>query len=180
MRRPGRKGRCMSTVAICPEDVRLFAWDELAWLWNPGDFGGVHDCLGLRSRPRLVQTRARGTDDKDARFLQGLAFAALAFHFTKNRNQEGARLLADDALAVLPGYGTAHMGIEIGSVLKSLRALRPMLEGLDTEAVCPMQPLNPANSSIARRLDDRNRSISFDTPLGQEWRWVIRRAGLHA
>jgi uncharacterized protein len=131
----------MSAMAICAEPAgNLCTWDELAQLWNAGDFGGVHDWLGLRWS-RLIQTRARGTDDKDARFLQGLAFAALAFHFTQNRNQEGARLLADDALAVLPGYGAAHMGIEAGPVLRSLRALRPMLENLETEADCPMQPL---------------------------------------
>lgn len=118
----------------------LYAWRELAQLWNAGDFGGVHDWLGLRWS-RLVQTRASGADDRDARFLQGLAFAALAFHFTQNRNQEGARLLADDALAVLPGYGAAYLGIETGPVLKSLRALRPMLENLDNDEECPMQPL---------------------------------------
>jgi uncharacterized protein len=131
----------MSAMAICAEDVHSpFVWGELASLWNVGDFGGVHDWLGLRWS-RLVQTRARGADDEDARFLQGLAFAALAFHFTQNRNQDGARLLADDALAVLPEYGTAHLGVETSQVLRSLRTLRPMLENLETEADCPMQPL---------------------------------------
>jgi hypothetical protein len=131
----------MSTMPICAGDeCSLFVLDELALLWNAGDFGGVHDWLGLRWS-RLIQTSASGTDDKDARFLQGLAFAALAFHFTQNHNQEGARLLADDALAVLPGYGAAHKGIETGPILRSLRALRPMLENLDTQAECPMQPL---------------------------------------
>ena len=143
----------MSAVAICVQDERsLYAWDELASLWNAGDFGGVHDWLGLRWSA-LVQTRARGTDDKDARFLQGLAFAALAFHFTQNRNQDGARLLADDALAVLPEYGTAHLGVETGHVLKSLRALRPMLESLETEADCPMQPL--VSGKLIYRLEAR-------------------------
>jgi hypothetical protein len=130
----------MSAVAFCPvEACDLYAWDELASLWNAGDFGGVHDWLGLRWS-QLVQSSSRGVDDKDARFLQGLAFAALAFHFTQNRNQDGARLLADDALSVLPEYGPAHLGVETGSVLKSLRALRPMLDDLDPEADCPMQP----------------------------------------
>ncbi len=130
----------MSALAFCPEDARsLYAWDELALLWNAGDFGGVHDWLGLRWN-QLVQTRASGMDDKDARFLQGLAFAALAFHFTQNRNQDGAKLLASDALAVLPEYGPAYLGVEVGPVLKSLTALRPMLEDLDPKADCPMQP----------------------------------------
>jgi hypothetical protein len=131
----------MNAMAVCPEDIRsLHSWDELVLLWNAGDFGGVHDWLGLRWS-QLVQMRARSTDDRDARFLQGIAFAALAFHFTQNRNQEGARLLADDALAVLPDYGAGHLGIETRHLLKSLRALRPMLEKLDVEADCPMQPL---------------------------------------
>jgi hypothetical protein len=131
----------MSAIAIRAQHAgELYAWDELALLWNAGNFGGVHDWLGLRWS-RLVQTRARGTDDRDARFLQALAFAALAFHFTQNRNQDGARLLADDALAVLPEFGTAHLGVETAPVLKGLRTLRPMLENLETEADCPMQPL---------------------------------------
>ena len=71
-------------------------------LWNAGDFGGVHDWLGLRWN-KLVQIAFTRGDDKDARFLQGLAFAALAFHFTQNRNQDGARLLADDALCGAAG-----------------------------------------------------------------------------
>ncbi len=133
----------MSVTALCPENARsLYASDELASLWNAGEFGGVHDWLGLRWN-QLIQTRAGGVTDKDARFLQGLAFAALAFHFTQNRNQDGARLLADDALAVLQEYRPAHLGVEVGSVLKSLMVLRPMLENLDTEADCPMRPLVP-------------------------------------
>jgi uncharacterized protein len=143
----------MSVLALCPGDARsLHAWDELASLWNAGDFGAVHDWLGLRWS-RLVQTHASGVDDRDARFLQGLAFAALAFHFTQNRNQDGARLLADDALAVLPEYRPAHLGVEVGLVLKSLTALRPMLEDLDTGAACPIQPFVPGK--LIYRLEAR-------------------------
>lgn len=143
----------MSAMPICVEgESSIHVWDELALLWNSGDFGGVHDWLGLRWS-RLIQTSAHGTDDKDARFLQGLAFAALAFHFTQNRNQDGARLLADDALALLPRYGAAHMGIETGPILTGLRALRPMLDNLDTEADCPMQPLE--SGKFIHRLEAR-------------------------
>lgn len=143
----------MSAVALCPENARnLYAWDELALLWNAGDFGAVHDWLGLRWN-KLIQTRAGGMSDKDARFLQGLAFAALAFHFTQNRNQDGARLLAADALAVLPEYGAAHMGVETGPVLKSLTALRPKLENLNTEADCPIQPF--VTGKLIYRLEAR-------------------------
>jgi len=130
----------MNGIVVSPERAgALFAWDELAALWNAGEFGQVHDWLGLRWN-ELIQTRPGGVDDADARFLQGLAFAALAFHFTQNQNQDGARLLADDALGVLPEYRPAHLGVEVAPVLKTLKALRPLLEGLDTEAECPMQP----------------------------------------
>ncbi len=143
----------MSAVALCPENARnLYAWDELALLWKAGDFGAVHDWLGLRWN-QLIQTRAGGMTDRDARFLQGLAFAALAFHFTQNRNQDGARLLADDALAVLLEYRPAHLGVEVGPVLKSLTALRPMLEDLDTEADCPMRPF--VSGKLIYRLEAR-------------------------
>lgn len=130
----------MSGIVLEPKPLGTpCAWDELAALWNAGDFGAVHDWLGLRWN-QLIQTRPGGVDDTDARFLQGLAFAALAFHFTQNQNQDGARLLADDALAVLPEYGPAHMGVEVTPVLRTLNALRPLLDGLDTEADCPMRP----------------------------------------
>ncbi len=58
----------------------------------------------------------------------------------RTSNQDGARLLADDALGVLPEYRPAHMGVEVAPVLKTLKTLRPLLDGLDTEADCPMQP----------------------------------------
>lgn len=117
-----------------------FAWDELAELWDASDFGGVHDWLGERWN-RLIQSRADGLDDADARFLQGLAFAALALHFTQNRNQEGAALLADDALNVLPQYLPDYRGLRIAPVMDTLSALRPLLQGLKPDAECPMQPL---------------------------------------
>ncbi len=127
-----------------------YDWKELAALWSDRDFGAVHDWLGERWS-RLIQERPDGHADRDALFLQGLAFAALSFHFTRFRNQEGARVLAEDALRVLSTYEPAYSGIGLAPVLESVRALRGHLEGLDPEAECPMQPqafacfsLNPA------------------------------------
>ena len=125
-----------------PPDVPVcepFAWGELAALWDTGDFGGVHDWLGLRWN-HLIQTRPAGHEDHDARFLQGLAFAALAFHFTQNGKQDGAALMADDALRILPGYTPAYRGMDLEPVLQTLRLLRPMLDGLAPEDDCPVQP----------------------------------------
>ncbi|MGE5096044.1 MAG: DUF309 domain-containing protein [Betaproteobacteria bacterium] len=116
-----------------------YRWDELARFWSANDFGAAHDWLGERWN-RLIQERGDGHEDRDARFLQGLAFAALAFHFTQSHNQEGARLLADDALRVLPGYVPRHAGVAVDPVLDAVRALRSRLEGLDDEAPCPVAP----------------------------------------
>lgn len=117
-----------------------FAWDELALLWNGNNFGGVHDWLGERWS-HLTQVRPDGIGDTDARFLQGLAFAALALHFTQNRNQEGAALLADDALKVLSQYLPAYRGLRVEPVMDTLAELRPLLDGLAPDAECPMRPL---------------------------------------
>ncbi len=134
---------CLANGAISGEpDIPAcdpFAWGELAALWDAGDFRGVHDWLGLRWN-HLIQTRPAGHEDRDARFLQGLAFAALAFHFTQNGNQDGAAMMVDDALRVLPDYSPSYRGVEVGPVLDTLRILRPMLDGLAPEDDCPMQP----------------------------------------
>lgn len=117
----------------------LFTWSSLAPLWDGNDFGQVHDWLGDRWN-WLIQTQPLGEEDPDARFLQGLAYAALAFHFTQNRNQEGALLLLDDALQVLPGFAPERHGLAVGPVLSSLEELRPLIAGLENEADCPLQP----------------------------------------
>ena len=116
-----------------------FAWDELELLWNGNNFGAVHDWLGERWN-HLIQTRPGGHEDPDAQFLQGLAFAALAFHFTQNHNQDGAALLAEDALAILSRFLPVCHGVEVAPILETLNTLLPLLEGLDHEADCPMQP----------------------------------------
>lgn len=108
-------------------------------LWNAGDFRGVHDWLGLRWN-QLIQSTLNGNGDTDARFLQGLAFAALSFHFTQNQNQDGAALLADDALRSLPAFQPSYRGVEVAPILETLHALRPLLDGLAPEADCPMRP----------------------------------------
>lgn len=136
---------CLANGAILrPPEVPVcepFAWEELAALWDAGDFRGVHDWLGLRWN-HLIQTRPAGHEDSDARFLQGLAFAALAFHFTQDGKQDGAALMADDALRVLPGYAPAYRGVKLEPVLETLRILRPMLDGLAPEDECPMRPFS--------------------------------------
>lgn len=131
----GLNGSAPSEVLTCDP----FAWAELAACWNAGDFREVHDWLGLRWN-YLIQTRPGGHEDKDARFLQALAFAALAFHFTQNQKQEGAALVADDALSMLPAYLPSYRGLDVAPVIASLSALRPLLEGLAPEDDCPMRP----------------------------------------
>ncbi|BCB27413.1 hypothetical protein SKTS_22990 [Sulfurimicrobium lacus] len=116
-----------------------FAWDELELLWNANNFGAVHDWLGERWNYQ-IQTRPAGHEDPDAQFLQGLAFAALAFYFTQNHNQDGAALLAEDGLARLARFLPVYRGLEVAPVLETLHTLRPLLEGLEHEADCPMQP----------------------------------------
>ncbi len=116
-----------------------FAWDELALLWDGNNFGAVHDWLGERWN-HLIQTRPGGHEDPDAQFLQGLAFAALAFYFTQNHNQDGAALFAEDALSMLPRFLPAYRGLEMAPVLEALNTLLPLLDGLVHEAACPMQP----------------------------------------
>ncbi len=127
-----------------PEEASLdssqyFQWQELAPLWDSADFGAVHDWLGARWN-HIIQSSPQGHNDKDAQFLQGLAFAALAWHFTIDRNQEGAQLLADDALRVLPRFLPTYWGMDVASIIESLNVLRPRLEGLEPEADCPLQP----------------------------------------
>lgn len=122
------------------DDMDL-SWRELASCWDSHDFGAAHDWLGERWN-HLIQTRPGGHDDPDARFLQGVAFTALAFHFTRNRNQEGARLLLDDALEVLRDYLPSHRGLRVAPMLESLRALQPLLAGIAPDAPCPMEPFS--------------------------------------
>lgn len=128
-------------------DEKIF-WQELAILWDGNDFGHAHDWLGERWN-KLIQTRPLGHDDPDARFLQGLAFAALAFYFTQDRNQEGALLLLDDAHRVLSDFQPEWCGLNVAPLLVSLETLRPLIVGIPNEAPCPMRPFscNPLSFS---------------------------------
>lgn len=114
------------------------SWSDLAALWQRGDFGRVHDWLGERWN-RLIQERPGGHDDRDAAFLQGLAFAALAFHFTQQRNPESARIFADDALRVLARYAPSYEGVRLEALIDAVRILRSRLEGPENEAVAAME-----------------------------------------
>lgn len=119
----------------------LWDWGELQHLWNEGDFGAVHDWLNERWA-QLVKDRVGGDKDTDARFMQGLAFAALALHFTQTANQEGALLLLDDALMVLPQYTPSHLGIMVEPVLETLHNLRPTIAHLGANDEYPNQHLD--------------------------------------
>lgn len=121
------------------DSSQYFRWQELAPLWDSYNFGAVHDWLGERWN-HIIQSSAQGDDDRDALFLQALAFAGLAMHFTRDRNQDGALLLADDALALLPRFLPVYHGMDVAPVIESLKLLRPLLEGIDPEADCPLQP----------------------------------------
>lgn len=126
------------------DSSQYFQWQELAPLWDSWNFGAVHDWLGERWN-HIIQSSAHSHEDKDAQFIQGLAFAALAWYFTRDRNQEGALLLADDALAVLPGFLPKYRGMDVAAVIESLKTLRPLLDGLDQQADCPLQPFTCNN-----------------------------------
>lgn len=117
----------------------LWDWSELDHLWNQNDFGAVHDWINERWA-HIVKTSAAGNKDPDARFMQGLAYAALALYFTQDHNQESARLFIDDALMVLPQYSPSHMGIRVEPVLETLHTLRPAIALLGADDPCPFQP----------------------------------------
>lgn len=116
----------------------LWEWDELVHHWNNNEFQEVHDWLNVRWA-QIVKTSEAGDKDPDARFLQGMAFAALALYFIQNANQDGARLLLDDALMVLPQYSPSHLGIMIEPVLETLHTLRPTIALLGANDEYPYQ-----------------------------------------
>ena len=116
-----------------------FAWHELAFLWNANDLPAVHDWLNGRWSA-LVRNRIGGQADPEAQFLQALAFAALALHFTQSRNQSGAALMLDDALVALTRFRPSYLGVRIDPILDTLKELQPLLFGLAHNAECPRQP----------------------------------------
>jgi len=128
-----------------------YDWGELAELWDGNDFRAVHDWLNERWG-QLVKSRVLRDDDPDARFLQGLGFAALALYFTQDGNQEGALMMIDDATIYLAPYVPSHQGVAVEPVLQSLAELRPLLVGLAPYAECPIQPFVYRKFRLARAV----------------------------
>jgi len=127
---------------ILPPDRRVLSsidWGEFATLWDGNELAAAHDWLNERWS-RLIRNSLRGTSDPEAEFLQGLAFAVLALFFTQNRNQEGARLVLDDALLALAKFRPAFLGVRVDPIVAMLGDLRPLLAGLAPEDDCPLLP----------------------------------------
>ncbi|MFA5530862.1 MAG: hypothetical protein WDA11_09385 [Thiohalomonadaceae bacterium] len=120
--------------------IPLLIWDELAALWDEGDFRTVHDWINERWS-RVIQTSPQGDRDPFARFLQGLAFAALAFHFAREQNTESTRLFVDDALAVLPNFAPIYAGVELNPIIDSLHTLAAALPGDGSDMHIPERAL---------------------------------------
>jgi hypothetical protein len=116
-----------------------FAWNELAHLWNSNDLSAAHDWLNDRWSS-LVRNRPGGQADPEAQFLQALAYAVLALYFTQIGNQDGARVVLDDALMTLARYRPRFLGVHIDPIYATLDDLKPMLAGLPGDAECPMFP----------------------------------------
>lgn len=127
---------------VLPPDRGVLAeldWEPFAALWNANDLAAAHDWLNERWS-RLIRNSLLGTADPEAEFLQALAFATLALFFTQNRNQEGARIVLDDALVALAKYRPAFLGVRVDPILAALSELRPLLAGLAAEDDCPLFP----------------------------------------
>jgi len=124
-------------------------WDEFAALWNANEMAAAHDWLNLRWS-RRVETRVAGAADPQARFVQGLAFAALALYFTQAGKQDGALLMLDDALIALGPYRPAFLGVQVDPVLATLQELRPTIASLAPDAEYPGFPF------VYRRFEHRH------------------------
>lgn len=116
--------------------MSLFLWDELLVLWQSGDFRAVHDWINQRWF-RVVQESAEADADPLARFLQGLAFAALAFHFASEQNQESAELFIEDGLNVLSHYPSSYAGIDTLPIIDALAELRDLMPATGAEQPIP-------------------------------------------
>jgi hypothetical protein len=127
---------------LLPPDRGVLAdldWEPFAALWNANELGAAHDWLNERWS-RLIRNSLLGTVDPEAQFLQALAFATLAYFFTQNRNQEGARLVLDDALVALARYRPSFLGVRVDPIVAGLAELQPLLAGLAAEDECPLMP----------------------------------------
>lgn len=137
---------------ILPPDRQVLSgidWDEFAHLWNANELAAAHDWLNERWS-RLIRNSVLGASDPEAEFLQGLAFATLALFFTQNRNQEGARLVLDDALVALAKFRPRFLGVQVDPIVATLNELRPSLAGLAAEDECPVFPFVYAKFETAR------------------------------
>lgn len=114
-------------------------WSEVAALWNANELGALHDWLNQRWS-RLIRNSVLGFSDPEAEFLQALAFATLALYFTQHHNQEGALMMADDAVISLARFMPRFMGVEVEPIVTTLTELRPKLVGLAPDADCPEWP----------------------------------------
>lgn len=132
--------------------MSLLLWDELAALWQSGDFRGVHDWINERWS-RTVQESPQGDADPFACFLQGMAFAALAFHFTEEQNGESAAIFVEDGLDVLSRFPQTYAGIEVPPMVDALVELRDHMPTLD--AGLPI----PSVVSCVRALRFSGRSV---------------------
>ncbi|AXS84105.1 DUF309 domain-containing protein [Marinobacter sp. Arc7-DN-1] len=103
--------------------MSLLLWDELAAIWQSGDFRGAHDWINERWS-RTVQESPQGDTDPFARFLQGIAFAALAFHFAGEQNGESAAIFVEDGLSTLSRFPLSYAGVELAPIIDALAELR--------------------------------------------------------
>ncbi|MCW8827949.1 MAG: DUF309 domain-containing protein [Gammaproteobacteria bacterium] len=116
--------------------MSLLLWDELTVLWQSGDFRGVHDWINERWS-RTVQESPQGDADPFARFLQGMAFAALAFHFAEEQNGESAAIFVEDGLDTLSRFPPSYAGVELSPIVDALAELRHNLPSADSGLPIP-------------------------------------------
>lgn len=139
---------------LLPPDRQVLSeldWGEVAAMWNQNQLGQLHDWLNARWS-RLIRNSPLGTKDPEAEFLQALAYATLGLFFTQNQNQDGARLLIDDALLALGRYRPAFLGVQVEPIYGTLQDLRPMLIGVANDAQCPMYPFAVAKFEYRRSV----------------------------
>lgn len=131
--------------------MSLLLWDELAALWQAGDFRGVHDWINERWS-RTVQESPQGDADPFARFLQGIAFAALAFHFAEEQNGESANIFVEDGIDTLSRFPPSYAGVEITPMVDALAGLRDHMPAPETGL-----PISPVVSCVrALRFSSRS------------------------
>lgn len=105
----------------------LLVWDELQEMWSRGDFKGAHDWLNEHWSVE-VKDLPDGDRQPRARFLQGLAFTALAFHFALEQNRESTGLFVHDGLQVLPSFVPSYAGIQVTPLVDALGELQATLQ----------------------------------------------------